>query len=282
MNFILTIIGLYVCLPLFAFADTVLLKDGKPIETDRAWRERDRVFFDLHGLEFSVPQKDVIRIERKKLAPDPNLPRPKEPGIPVTTTKRRPPEEVKRSDQHPATPPVSAPNKAGETANLIPHNGFRDLRWGIEVGRVDGLVEIDSDAGWDGVIEYIRPDEHLKMGEARLRSIVYAFWRNRLYTITIWTQGHANYTALRHEVFKHIGRGHRSDQSRERYVWSDNSSDKMLEFIENGQTGMLWMRSKELDRLYKLSELRVPSSYLNAMRGRAPIEVITRPRHTAP
>ena len=92
--------------------------------------------------------------------------------------------------------------------------------------------------------------------------------RDRLYMLTILTEGRSNFTALRGEVFRQFGRGLRTDPKLERYLWTEGPSDVMLQYSMDGQQGLLWLRSSELDRQYKLSQIRSHASFLNWMRSR--------------
>ena len=129
-------------------------------------------------------------------------------------------------------------------------------------------MELNTNTGLEEVKEYKRKNDELTMGDANLKSIVYAFWRDQFYTVTIRTEGNADYIALRREAFKRFGKGQPSKQSHERYLWSDVSTDRMLKYVQEEQEGMLWMRSKKIDRQYKLTKLNVPSSYLKWIKSK--------------
>jgi len=108
----------------------------------------------------------------------------------------------------------------------------------------------------------------LKTGKAALSSIHYAFWRDRLYMVTIRTKGRSNYTALRDEVFRQFGQGHRADPSFEKYLWTDTPNDMMLHYSKEGQQGLFWLRSSDIGRQYKLSKISGPASYLKWIKSR--------------
>ena len=120
----------------------------------------------------------------------------------------------------------------------------------------------------EGVAEYRQTIENLKFGQAVLSSMHYAFWRDRLYMLTLRTRGHTNYIALRDEVFRQFGKGLRADQALERFLWTDEPSDMMLEYTKSDQQGMLWLRSSQMDRQYKLAQVRSQASYLKWMKSR--------------
>jgi hypothetical protein len=120
----------------------------------------------------------------------------------------------------------------------------------------------------DDVVEYLRPKDLFQVGDTALVSVNYAFWRDQLYTVTLWTKGYSNFTALRDAAFNKFGPGIRGDSTRERYLWSDALSDIMLDYIQDGRYGMLWLRSKELDHQCRSSQLKGHASYLKWMRSR--------------
>jgi hypothetical protein len=86
--------------------------------------------------------------------------------------------------------------------------------------------------------------------------------------VTVWTEGYSNFAALRDAVFKEFGPGIRNDFTRERYVWSDEVSDIMLDYAKDDQYGMLWLRSKQIDHQCKSSRLKGHGSLLKWMKSR--------------
>jgi len=155
-----------------------------------------------------------------------------------------------------------------EDADFGTSNGFRDLPWGSELSDIVDITEIQTDTGLAGVVEYIRPNDVLRVCEAELTSIIYSFWHDQLYTVTIWTQNYSNYEALRSATFERFGEGSRRNESIERYIWSDRLTDRMLEYVKEGEHGMLWMRSRDLDRKLKLSKYDASISYIKWLRSR--------------
>ncbi len=253
-------------LPLVSLADVVIFKNGDQLEVDKAWEKSDRVFINFQGLKASIVKKEVLRIDSKKndqstqssvsqkSVTKTTLPDKTSATVENYPKKIQPPEDIYPPD-HGMSAPISRQM-----------DGFRDLRWGVNLKDLMDFEKLGSDTDMKDVQEYIRANEHLKIGDVELQSIVYAFWRDRLYTITVWTQGYSSYTELRHEAFKLFGTGDQDDQSGEKYLWSDDSTDRMLQYVPEGQLGILWMRSKKMDRVYKMSEFKVPSSYLKWMK----------------
>ena len=228
-----------VFMPLTVFADILFLKNGKELMVQKAWLEGDQVCFIYQDIKASIPQIKVMRI--------------------------------KSDSGNSAKSGVSAIQSLADSDKkylVLNKDGLGDLKWGDRVANVGGLEIKPTDSGFKEVLEYVRPQDPLKLGDAQLTSVVYAFWRNQLYTVTIWTQGQADYLALRHAVFEKFGEGIKIDRPGEGYLWSDGPSDVMLEYSEENQHGMLWMRSKELDRKFKLSRLSGHTSYIRLMKSK--------------
>jgi hypothetical protein len=68
--------------------------------------------------------------------------------------------------------------------------------------------------------------------------------------------------------FRHFGKGYRANHSLERYLWSDTPNDMMLQYSQDSLQGMLWLRSSDIDRQYRLSQLSGHASYLKWMKSR--------------
>ena len=174
-------------------------------------------------------------------------------------------ERIEKTNIDQKTPPHF---EKAEAADFGTSDGFRDLPWGSELSDIAGMAETETDTGLAGVVGYIRPNDVLRIGEAELTSIIYSFWHDQLYTVTIWTQNYSNYEALRSAAFELFGDGSRRNESIERYIWSDKLTDRMLEYVKEGEHGMLWMRSRELDRKLKLSKYDASISYIKWLRSR--------------
>ena len=270
-KFILKVVTLLFFLVPAVLADTVVLKNGRELKVEKTWLEGDQLYFIFHGMKAVIPQSKISRIEsdpddRNKTIAHKNKTKDDLKGIghkPVEDVRLGPSEDTTQMDLNPSgavipTAPCSALRK----------DGFCDLQWERAVSSVDGLEKKQTISDVDEVVEYVRPKDFLKIGDAAIESVVYAFWRDQLYTVTVWTRGYSNFKALREAVFKEFGPGVRNDSTRERYLWSDALSDMMLDYIQDGQFGMLWLRSKEMDRQCRSSQLKGHASYLKWMRSR--------------
>jgi len=263
------LLSLYFILPA-ALADTLHLKNGKAIKVEKSWQEDDQVWFIFHGMKASLPQSKVVRIEKGTA----------NPAKPARPENRNNP-EIKATQSQPAQKPLMTQIiKTAGTATtpqqlppsppnplILCKDGLADMKWGAMRARVRGLEINQTDSGLKDVIEYVRPNDSLKLGGATLITVVYAFWRDQFYTVSIWTQGREDFKALRNTVFEHFGKGSRIDGSGEKYLWSNSSTDVMLKYTGDDQYGLLWMRGKKLDRKLKLSQLNGHTSFLKQMKS---------------
>ena len=232
-------------LPVLSIADTIVLQEGQSIEVDKVIEHEDDVIFYVQGLKMRVSKTAVLRITKADEAGIAGVEKPFEIA-PL-----------------PAEKPSARLSEKGSPE--IRWSGFRNLCWASACSALGQLQEIESANGTSEIKKYVRANEDLRLGEARLNSIVYAFWRDQLYAVTLWATGQANYRELRKEIFNRFGVGLNSDQSRERYLWSDVYSDRILKYDGVDQSTFFWMRSKEIGLRYQLSQTKIPSTCLKAL-----------------
>jgi hypothetical protein len=257
-----------VLLPVRSTADMIVLRDGQSIEAENAYEQEGNIFFYIHGLKMRVSKKAVLRVTgNDKAAPVSPL-RIKGNTMKDRNWSSRPARSEKAIEIE--TLPVVNPSgkQTKQIQSEIRWSGFRDLRWAIGRSTFGRLIEIESGTGQNGIKEYVRADEDLIMGKARLDSIVYAFWHDKLYAVSIWTTGYNHYRAMRNEVFNRFGIGHKGDRNRERYIWSDPYSVRMLKYDSAAKSGLFWMGSKELNRRHQLSRTKTPSTGLESTAAR--------------
>ncbi len=266
-----TIIFCGVLLALPARADVVVLKTGKKFDVEKVWREKGQIWIIFHGMRASIPPSKVARIERRSNAEPAKPDHKKEKSAQIKNMSRPTPRDIHRrqTKKAPQTdlPPTPASIKNDPTL-IFADEKLSDLRWGSKIFAIKGLEKIQDAEGQDGVVEYRQKRADLKFGQAKLSSIHYAFWRDQLYMLTIHTQGYSNYQALRSEIFRQFGKGQRADQAFERYLWTDPPADMMLQYSKDGEQGLLWLRSVEIDRQYKLARVSGHASYLKWMKSR--------------
>ena len=256
---------------LSARADVVFLKSGKQITVEKVWQENGQTWIVIDGMRARIPHNKVKRIESESDKGTRNVDLKKEKKANLEKFSPKKPKDAPRIQaKYPSQSAVSPkPAHIHKDQNQIfPDKRFGDLKWGTRMSAINGLEKNKAAKEADGIVEYRRTGENLTLGEIPLKSIQYAFWRDGLYMMTLWTQGRSNFTALRDEVFRQFGQGHRAEQFFEKYLWTETPNDIMLEYSKDGQQGMLWLRSSDMDRQYKLFKLNGHASYLKWMKSR--------------
>ena len=258
-------------IPLAAAADVLHLKNGKALRVDKAWQESGQIYFVLQGLKASIPQSKVASIENSTGSRTESDAAANQIQGNSGQTRSGMAEDVSPAQ-------VEQPVESGSPAQMQPEpqakplvlrtDGFNDLKWGALRPDLKGLEQRQIDSELDEVLEYVRPADTLKIGQADLRTVIYAFWRDQLYTVTLWTQGPENYKALRNAAFSRFGKGAQVVDDGEKFLWSQDPTDVMLNYDNESRYGMLWMRSSEINRKIKLVKLNGPTSYLKWMKSR--------------
>jgi hypothetical protein len=103
----------------------------------------------------------------------------------------------------------------GSIAFLDAQNGFRTLAFGTPLSSCEGLVLHDDggDTKW-----YVRTNDDLTVGKAKLDAIYYAFYKDTLFEIGLFTRGAVNCRALLDYVQATYGKG-RPDPQKNVYGW---------------------------------------------------------------
>jgi hypothetical protein len=258
-----------------AHAGEVVLTTGERFSSDKIWEEKDKIRFNMQGLVVSVDKADVASIVRddgaaprpgdRNPAPHPPSKMQPQPAPAAHSTTQPPRTAPASSDRHVSTPAPSAHlphEKSGKeygNHQKVSGIGFDGLTWRMRPSDLPGLSKIKTEAIYGGVDQYWQPDGPLSLGDALLDGLVFGFWQNRLYTITMWVDGKPGYERLKRSIFKRYGRGEKGKKSdQDRYVWvKDKTTDRLLEFDAKRNIGIFWMRSRDLDAhiksLYPLS-----------------------------
>jgi len=258
-------------LSLSAPADVVILKSGKKLKVEKVWQQNGQTWIVIDGMRARIPNAKVKRIESDSTRRSRNVDLKKDKSANIQKFSPRAPKTASRVKTEYASKSAVSPKPASigqDQSRIFPNEKFGDLKWGTRLSAIHGLEKIKTAGAADDIAEYLLTKKDVKLGQIPLKSVHLAFWQDRLYMITLRTQGRPNYTALRDEMFSQFGPGHRAEQFYERYLWTDTPNDMMLDYSKDGQQGMLWLRSSEVDRQYKLSKLSRHASYLKWMKSR--------------
>jgi hypothetical protein len=131
-------------------------------------------------------------------------------------------------------------------------DGFRGLKWGTNFSTVKGnMIYVRTDPSYGGIKLYSKKGDELKIGAAKLESIEYGFWQDKLYGVTINFNGYVNFSALKESTFQKFGSGYQDNQFMQRYFWFGTVTTMMMYYSEVQHKGYLSMSSKEISEQQK-------------------------------
>ena len=227
-------------------ADVVILTSGDRFTSSKVWEKDDQILFDMQGLIIKVNKKEVAAVIRGDNPTGPmaalSPPMSEGPSVPPPALDPRPADKPALSR--------ATPDPAGQDRRRRPKMngiGFNGLTWKMQPGDIAGIAKLGTDPSYGGIDQYWRPTGNLTLGDVLLDGLVFGFWKNRLYTIMVWVDGKPAYTRLKLAVFDRYGSGRKNDKGLERFIWLDDTTDRMLEFDQQRNTGIFWMRSRDLD-----------------------------------
>ena len=235
-----------------ALADEVLLTSGERFTSSKVWEENGKVMFDMQGLIVSVNKEDVTAI----ISSDGNLPHSAVPPGHPSPARIEPslfePEKNQVAKPVPKeVPPKASPENQSLQKPKVRGIGLDGLAWQMNPKEINGIEKLGTDPSYGGIDQYWWPDGNLTLGDVLLDGLVFGFWHNRLYSIIIWVNGKPGYERLQQAVFNRYGPGRKNKKGLDRYVWIDDTTDRMLEFDPRSNTGIFWMRSRNLDQQVK-------------------------------
>jgi len=163
---------------------------------------------------------------------------------------------------------VPLSTNASGLKSMLKEDGFCALTLEQNLATITGMKCVETRRESKDLKEYVRPDDSLDLKGIKLKIIRYTFWRNSLYAVTIMTEGHTNYLALKKMVLESIGSGYHKDDSTERYVWSNQKTDWELKYIDQGEQGRLQMKSTNINRQIELTKYIKSRTYSNWIKPR--------------
>lgn len=289
---IIATLAIWVAADFAAARQKVVLVTGEVMEVDQARLKEGRVWITWSGLSLSIDEKDVLRIESdgtqhiivhdKTPVSETQTTRPQAKNTSADRiASHRKTQTQEPLARGPATNPAGSRNRPKQTPDkpkepsepadmsaaaeqllaFLHSDGFGDLKWGDPREKHPDLKRLFKDSGLPDVTEYVRPDDSLQLGPGSKAAVIkYAFWKDRLYMVTLWASGSEGFQSVRGAMVNKFGRGIQKPDHPLTLYWIDDDADRMIEYLEDKDLGFLWMRSREINNQYKLARLRIPIS----------------------
>jgi len=134
---------------------------------------------------------------------------------------------LKREPQPVIADAPAAPKAAGPAVPARRHDarpGFRDVRWGDPPAPTMSLLQVEGDSEL-----YMRADDMLRYGRARLLRMNYQFWRGRLAGIVMQVAPDNLDQAL-DELVREYGKFSQPKDNKSKYIWL-GSGEKATQVI---------------------------------------------------
>ena len=143
-------------------------------------------------------------------------------------------------------PPVYLPNENAKLVSFQPGqepDGFNGIKWETDVSTLEGMIPYRQDLSHGGIDFYLKQKDTFKLGNGKLHTIQYGFWRGRFYTGMVTTEGLANFNALKEGVFSKFGAGAKPFRNKDEFLWVGKDAVMALRYDEFSKSGMFYIRS---------------------------------------
>ncbi|MGI4870668.1 MAG: hypothetical protein ACRYFX_05750 [Janthinobacterium lividum] len=122
-------------------------------------------------------------------------------------------------------------------------NGFRAYHFGESITAYPGLKQRTAKGR---SLQYADPTENLHIGEADLKSVTYFFYKGKLSSVVIETDGLINSTKVREALETQYGKGRKFNNLIENYDWEGEKVDLLYNENSISRDAMIIFSSKAL------------------------------------
>lgn len=168
--------------------------------------------------------------------------------------------------------PLSLNTYANESGDPIKSVSLSQLVWGKKRAEITGLKRIDNQtkAQSDFTKEYIKPGDPLEIEGVKVEQVRYTFWRDRLYAVTIETEGQKNYAALQNKVTTLINNAAQKKDTNLQSVLLGTKTTVHMDYKNDTHKGQVQLKSNDINRqiqLIKCAPSNVYSAWIKHKRG---------------
>ncbi len=113
---------------------------------------------------------------------------------------------------------------------------FRGIVWGADTDELAGMRKVHTQ---DSLDYYIKANEEMTIGGARIKSVVYLFYENKFCGAVIDFKSSGNFQIIKETLFDLHGKGSQPNKYREYYGWSGKDITLTLEYDDITQKGQV-------------------------------------------
>jgi curli biogenesis system outer membrane secretion channel CsgG len=122
-------------------------------------------------------------------------------------------------------------------------DGFRGIKWTTQLSEIAGLKKIKEDGDYK---EFVKPDDVLQIGKAKLEKIVYVFYRDQLESVKIETKGKENFENLKAAAIEKFGDATKKEVNE--WKWEGKVTSINLKYDDKEEKGTMIMSSEEMKK----------------------------------
>ncbi len=156
--------------------------------------------------------------------------------------------------------PVYLPNEncklVGFKDGLEP-DGFNGIKWETRLSMLESMKHLRKDNSYGGIDFYQKERDAFKLGNGKLETVQYGFWREKFYTGMAMTQGVEDFNAVRNAVFAKFGEGAKPFRNKEEYLWIGKNAVMALRYDENSKVGVFYIKSDAMTKVMAGSPSKV-------------------------
>jgi hypothetical protein len=114
-------------------------------------------------------------------------------------------------------------------------DNFRGIRWGVNITELHDmrLDEVNGDAKY-----YVKENDKMKIGDADIKKVDYAFYKGRFYSVQIRFSNSLNFSKIKETFFQLYGSAYRPNRFMEDYWWDGSNVIIELKYNEISEEGI--------------------------------------------
>jgi hypothetical protein len=126
-------------------------------------------------------------------------------------------------------------------------DGFRGIKWGTKIENLNDMKFLGKALNKDRTL-YTTDNDKLQIGGAKLKRIIYFFWKGKFSGVFIRAKGIENWEALKQAVFAKFGESWQENQP---YIWlgtPPEGTNMLLSYNEDSENISFTMYSVRLEK----------------------------------
>lgn len=124
--------------------------------------------------------------------------------------------------------------------------GFRDMKWGDSPNIFDKQLIIESSDKASNTVTYIRKNDKLNIGTAKVEKISYRFFDKKLESVLISFKGYNNFSSLKSTLESKYSNPIQPNRYIETYMWDNDITAIFISYKSITDNGYIMMKNDSL------------------------------------